>query len=74
MNLQKTNQKEELVNCTFVKTVLMLIVVFFHSIVFWRGGWFDIIEPAESFLPYSILAQWLQSFQVYAFALISDKP
>lgn len=44
---------------------------FFHSIVFWRGGWFGIIEPAESFLPYSILAQWLQSFQVYAFALVS---
>ena len=71
MNLQEMNQKEELVNCTFVKTVLMLIVVFFHSIVFWRGGWFDIIEPAESFLPYSILAQWLQSFHVYAFALVS---
>ena len=31
MNLQEMNQKEELVNCTFVKTVLMLIVVLLNA-------------------------------------------
>ena len=68
---QETYKKDELYNCTFVKTVLMVSVVFFHSIVFWRGGWFDIIEPSQGFLPYKLLAEWLQSFHVYGFALVS---
>ena len=51
--------------------MLMVVVVFFHSIVFWRGGWFDIIKPSQGFWPYKLLAKWLQSFHVYGFALVS---
>lgn len=71
MSSLETYKKDELHNCTFVKTALMVVVVFFHSIVFWRGGWFNIVLPSKDFLPYKVLAEWLQSFHVYGFALVS---
>lgn len=61
---------QELENCNFVKTVLMLIVVFYHSILFWNGDWFTKNPAIESkFLAY--LSQWLNSFHIYAFTLVS---
>ena len=35
-----SNRQTELTNCTFVKTVLMLIVLIYHCIIFWTGSWF----------------------------------
>ena len=72
MMISQEIRKRELDNCTFIKTVLMIVVVFFHSIVFWRGEWFDIIEPVHDFQPYKILAKWLQSFHIYGFAWFSQ--
>ena len=37
----------ELKNCYFVKTILMLLVVGYHSMVFWSGDWFTVISPAN---------------------------
>lgn len=31
-------RQTELENCTFVKTILMLLVILCHSIDFWSGG------------------------------------
>lgn len=60
----------ELSNCNFVKTVLMLLVVFYHSILFWSGNWFTGTPVFSSvFLP--LLARWLNSFHIYGFALVS---
>lgn len=59
-------------NCTFIKTVLMLTVVFFHSILFYGGtGWFSVIEPRMTIAPVSLLANWLSTFHVYGFVLTS---
>ena len=58
-------------NCTFVKTVLMLIVVLYHSIVFWGGGWFSAFKPPEQIEPIKYFAKWLNSFHVYGFVLTS---
>lgn len=58
-------------NCYFVKTVLMLLVVFYHSILFWGGSWID-NQPVifkSKFL--SILAVWLNTFHIYGFTLVS---
>ena len=62
--------KNELENTTFAKTVLMLLVVFYHCIVFWRGDWF-MGDPVISSKFLAVLSDWLNSFNIYAFALIS---
>lgn len=57
-------------NCGFVKTMLMLIVILGHSIAFWTQRWLDI----EVIIPCSILGygySWINSFHIYAFALVS---
>ena len=48
----------------------MLIIIFYHSIIFWHGGWF-IIEPEYPSPVLYNLADVLNSFHVYAFTLIS---
>lgn len=62
--------RRELDNCTFVKTVLMLIVVLYHSILFWGGSWFT-KDPALSAQPLALLAGWMDSFHIYGFTLVS---
>ncbi len=57
-------------NCNFVKTVLMLIIVFYHSILFWSGGWFT-ANPSKTYTWVTILTKWLNSFHIYAFAFVS---
>ena len=62
--------RQELSNCTFIKTVLMLIVVIYHCIVFWTGTWFTKNPVYESNI-LSIIATWMNSFHIYGFALVS---
>jgi len=62
--------EKELFNCTFVKTVLMLIVVIYHCMVYWSGSWF-IGEPAYSSKWLGNIALWMNSFHIYGFTLVS---
>lgn len=62
--------QKELSNCTFVKTSLMFLVVFYHSIIFWTGTWFG-GEPFYNSFILSTLSRWLNSFHIYGFALVS---
>lgn len=64
------NKKEELENCSFVKTILMLLVAAYHSILFWGGEWFT-RNPAKTSEALSLVAGWLNSFHIYAFTLVS---
>ena len=62
----------ELEQCTFVKTILMAIVVVYHSCVFWTGSWSSCGQQVAFESPYlSVLAEWLNSFHVYSFTLTS---
>lgn len=63
-------QKDELKNCYFVKTILMLHVILYHSLVFWTGGWFSVEAVYKSNL-LSYIALWLNSFHIYGFVLVS---
>ena len=65
------DKDQELANCSFVKAILMLMVVLYHSLAFWTGEWFTIYEPAEEALPLLYIAKWLNSFHVYGFTLVS---
>lgn len=72
MDVPKSQMMEdiELKNCTFVKTVLMLFIVFYHSILFWGGSWF-VGEPVFAAKSLGVLADWLNTFHIYGFALVS---
>ena len=48
----------------------MVLVVFYHSILFWNGAWFT-ENPAKTSSLLSFVAAWLNSFHVYGFALVS---
>lgn len=64
------DRKTELSNCNFVKTVLMLIVVFYHSILYWNGDWFT-GEPAFPAPLLGNFAEWMNTFHIYCFTLVS---
>ena len=66
----RSTNKECLDNSAFVKTILMLCVIAYHSMVFWTGTWWD-MEIGVPSKGVSYLANWLNSFHVYAFALVS---
>lgn len=63
-------REQELRNCNFVKTVLMILVVLYHSMVFWTGDWFR-GEPVYNSEILSIISRWLNSFHIYGFTLVS---
>lgn len=64
------NRQTELDNCYFVKTVLMILVILYHSSVFWTGTWFT-TNPALSSNILMYFSIWLSSFHIYGFTLIS---
>lgn len=58
-------------NCNFCKTILMLLIVLYHSGLFWTGNWFTATAPAQPSESISIFVHWLSTFHIYAFTLIS---
>jgi fucose 4-O-acetylase-like acetyltransferase len=64
------DRQAELDNCDFVKTILMILVVVYHSIVFWGGNWFT-RNPASQSVILGTVAEWLNSFHIYAFVFVS---
>ena len=57
-------EKKELQNCNFVKMVLMLIVVLYHSMLFWSGNWYTgnpVLEAKEL----GVCALWMNNFHIY---------
>lgn len=63
--------EKSLNNCNFIKAVLMLLVVIYHSCALWKsGGWFN-QAPANPSAFLDVLAQWLNSFHVYGFTFVS---
>lgn len=62
---------KDLANCNFVKTVLMLFVVLYHSLLFWRGDWFSVITPTHIDSSLINISNWLSTFHVYGFAIAS---
>lgn len=63
------NEQNRISNCNFVKVVLMLLVCFYHSSVYWSGGWFAAPAVPSTFL--ALVASWLNSFHIYGFTFVS---
>ena len=49
----------------------MIVIVLYHSGMFWTGHWFTAMEPAEQADGIALFTEWLGTFHIYAFALIS---
>lgn len=69
----KSNLLEEtnlLKNFNFIKAILMILVIFGHSIDFWSGNWFT-CNPIIPSMFLNVLQKWINSFHIYAFTIIS---
>ena len=58
-------------SCSMVKSLLMIFVVMGHSCLFFGGHWLSLISPVFVNKPLGFFAEWLSSFHIYAFTLIS---
>ena len=65
------HNNSELENCTFIKTVLLLLVILYHACVFWTGEWFPAIIMKFEADALGVFSSWLNSFHVYDFTLVS---
>ena len=68
--MEKHTKETKLQNCSFIKTILLYLVILYHSCVFWTGTWWD-SDPIFPSMIHDILARWLNSFHIYAFTLVS---
>lgn len=64
-------QNSRLDNLSIVKTGLMLSVILGHSVNFWKGNWFTAVEPAINSTFLIWISDYVNSFHVYAFTLVS---
>ena len=62
---------KELENCRYVKTILMILVLVYHSCVFWAGGWIPGITVQIEARQIVEFAGWLSTFHIYGFTLVS---
>ena len=63
--------QDQIQQLTFVKTILMLLVILYHSCVFWTKTWITDIDVKYDSVVLACFSRWLNSFHVYAFAMIS---
>ena len=71
MKNQSKGNDTALSNCYFLKSILMLIIVFYHSILFWKGNWFTPITPTEEPTLLKYTAIFLSTFHVHTFTFVS---
>ena len=71
MKTKNANKIESrLDNCNFVKTILMFIIVIYHSILFWNGDLF-LGEPVYNSEILKFMTLYLDSIHIYGFTLVS---
>ena len=58
-------------NCTFVKTILMFLVIIYHAMSFWTENWFDVVVVENQRKWIGDFSLWLNSFHIYTFTLVS---
>jgi len=58
-------------NAAFIKTTMMLLIVLYHSLLFFGGNWFTIVKPMYTNNYIYNFALWLNTFHVQTFIMIS---
>ena len=59
----------QITNCTFAKSILMILIVCYHSCAIWTNNWGEL--PHIQAPGIGIFAEWLNTFHIYCFTLIS---
>ncbi|MBR2740736.1 MAG: acyltransferase [Oscillospiraceae bacterium] len=67
----RSASSDRLSSISFIKTVLMICVIMGHSVNFWNGNWFTIVSPIYDSKVLCFASEFLNSFHVTAFTLIS---
>lgn len=69
-NNNENSRSRELANCNTIKTVLMILIVLYHSMIMYASSnWFR--APVHPSPIIGDIAQWMNSFHIYSFTLIS---
>lgn len=58
-------------NIALIKTLMMIAVVLGHSLVFFGGTWFTVIEPSHIEGWMKGIASWMNTFHIQAFTMAS---
>lgn len=58
-------------NIALIKTLMMIAVVLGHSLVFFGGTWFTVIEPSHIEEWMKGIASWMNTFHIQAFTMAS---
>lgn len=56
---------------SLLKTSMMIAVVLYHSLLFFNGKWFSVVNPQISADYLSNIAKWLNTFHTQAFTMAS---
>lgn len=73
MNILEKNRSnnKDLVACDYCKTLMMLIIVFFHALGYWGISDWYVTEPDAVFPISRFLCDWMSSFHVYTFVFVA---
>lgn len=63
--------EKKLINISYIKVIIMLVIVLYHSMLFFNGEWFVYQTPIfkADYLKY--IANWLNTFHVQTFCMVS---
>ena len=56
---------------SFIKTIMMVIIVFYHSCLFFGDNWFTYESPVYSANYLYMFAKWLNTFHIHTFVMAS---
>ena len=70
--MEKDFRQQELQNCNFIKTILMIMIIFYHSMLFWgNGNWFSVVSPSSTSTILNTIAIWINTYSIHTFTLVS---
>lgn len=65
------NNDGQLREIAFIKTIMMLIIVLYHSCLFFGGTWFNYVKPLFKADYLFTFAKWMNTFHIHAFTMAS---
>lgn len=68
---EKIVANNRLSNIDFIKTIMMVAVVFYHALLFFGGSWFTVTTPVYENGVLYIIAKWMNTFHIQVFAMAS---
>lgn len=69
--IQRKQNLEKLENIAFIKTIMMILVVLYHAMLFFGGTWFTVAKPEGGGEYLYYIAKWIGTFHIQTFAMAS---